>query len=128
MMDVSIFLAKLFGLYFLIVGGFSLFRRKAFVSMLDEFFASRALLALSGFIILSVGLAIIIGHPVYTLDWRGLITLVGYLALVKGVVRIWYPNFLRSFAKKLVHNYFPAMLAIILILGVMLTYVGFAHS
>ena len=40
----------------------------------------------------SYGIAMAIGHSVWELNWRGLITLLRYLCIVKGVVRIGFPD------------------------------------
>lgn len=125
-METSIFLAKLFGVYFLIVGVLWVFRKDLFTEIVHELVASKALLAVSGFISLSIGLAIAIGHPVYTFDWRGLITLLGYLAIAKGIVRVGFPDVSKRVIPKLVKNYFHIMLIIVFLLGLYLTSHGFS--
>jgi hypothetical protein len=127
-MGVSLFLAKLLGLYLLIVGGLCLLRKETFIAMAKELFASKAMLALSGAMSLCIGLAIAIGHPVYTFDWRGLITLFGYLAIAKGIMRIWFPDVLRAFALKVLRDYFTGFLLVIFVLGCILTYAGFTSA
>lgn len=90
-MDLSIFLAKLFGLYFLIAGGIIMLRQKSFMPIITEFFSSRALIMLMGAIELVAGLAIIIVHPTLTPDWRGVITLIGWTLVVEGVLYLASP-------------------------------------
>lgn len=90
-MDLSIFLAKLFGLYFLIAGGIIMLRQKSFMPIITEFFSSRALIMLMGAIELVAGLAIIIVHPTLTPDWRGVITLIGWTLVVEGILYLASP-------------------------------------
>lgn len=90
-MDLSIFLAKLFGLYFLIAGGIIMLRQKSFMPILTEFFGSKALIMLMGAVELVAGLAIAIAHPTLTPDWRGVITLIGWTMILEGIMYLSSP-------------------------------------
>jgi hypothetical protein len=90
-MDLSIFLAKLFGLYFLIAGGIVMLRQKSFMPIVTEFFGSKALIMLMGAVELVAGLAIVIAHPTLTPDWRGVITLVGWTLVAEGIIYLSSP-------------------------------------
>src|SRR6266480_4997417 len=59
-MSTSIFIARLIGPVMLVIGLAVLTNQRAFREMADEFLASRALLFLSGLIIMPVGLAIVL--------------------------------------------------------------------
>ena len=59
-MDLAIFLAKLFGLYFLIAGGIVMLRQKSFMPMVLDFFGSKAMIMLVGALELVAGLALVI--------------------------------------------------------------------
>ena len=54
--------------------------------------ASPALMFLSGVITLPAGLAIVLTHNVWTADWRVLITILGWLAVIGGAIRISVPQ------------------------------------
>ena len=45
-----------------------------------------------GIMSLSFGVAIVAGHNVWDSSWRVVITIIGYLALLKGVVILAWPN------------------------------------
>ena len=90
-MELSIFLAKLFGLYFLIAGGIIMMRQKSFMPIFTEILGSRALLLLLGVFELLAGLAIVIAHPIFTATWEGLITLIGAWMAVEGVIYLAMP-------------------------------------
>ena len=90
-MDLSIFLAKLFGLYFLIAGGIIMLRQKSFMPIVTEFFGSKALIMLMGAVELVAGLAIVIAHPTLSPDWRGIITLVGWTMVAEGIMYLASP-------------------------------------
>jgi uncharacterized membrane protein len=90
-MELSIFLAKLFGLYFLIAGGIVMFRQKSFMPVVMDLFNSKALIMLVGLLELVAGLALVIAMPTLTPDWRGLITLIGYSMIAEGVIYLSSP-------------------------------------
>lgn len=101
-MDASIFLAKLFGLYFLVAGGIVMLRQKSFMPMVMDFFSSKALIMLVGLLELVAGLALVIAMPTITPDWRGVITLIGYTMIAEGILYLSSPyakvhRFMRHF-------------------------------
>ena len=76
----SIFLARLIGPLMLAVG-IGIFVNGAVYRLLaDEFLRSRALIYLSGLLIMTAGLAIVLTHNVWRADWPVLITILGWLA------------------------------------------------
>ncbi len=90
-MELSIFLAKLLGIYSLIVGVDLLLRRHELAGAVKDFASSKGLLVLSGSLSLFIGLAIAIAHPVCEMDWRGLVTLLGYVLIFRGIMRVAFP-------------------------------------
>ena len=78
-MQTSVFLARLIGPVMLVIGLAVFANQRAFRDMAEEFLASRALMFLSGLLIMPVGLAIVLTHNIWTADWRVLITLFGWL-------------------------------------------------
>ena len=91
-MTTSIFLAKLIGPFALALGLALVFQGTGFRAFASEFMASPALIFLSGVITLPAGLAIVLTHNVWTPDWRVVITIVGWLAVVTGAVRMIVPQ------------------------------------
>ena len=87
-MTTSIFLAKLIGPFALALGLALVVQGRAFRAFANEFLASPALIFLSGLITLPAGLAIVLTHNVWTADWRVVITIVGWLAVVTGAIRM----------------------------------------
>jgi uncharacterized membrane protein HdeD (DUF308 family) len=125
-MGTSLFLAKLIGLYFLIYGLLSLWGRKQTVSLAKEIGASKGLLAVSGEISLLFGLVIVIDHTIWETSWRGLITLLGYLMILKGILRFAFPTYVKKCISKATH-WLPLISLILIVLGAYLTYCGFSQ-
>ena len=91
-MTTSIFLANLIGPFALALGLALVFQGTGFRAFASEFMASPALIFLSGVITLPAGLAIVLTHNVWTPDWRVVITIVGWLAVVTGAIRMIVPQ------------------------------------
>jgi hypothetical protein len=126
-MPTSIFLAKLIGPFFLIVALSLLVNQAQFRTIADEFMRSPALVFLTGLMILPVGLAIVLTHNVWTGDWRVLITLLGWLTIVSGAVRLLVPQRALSIGRKLYAkpNVLYVSAAIWLVIGAVLCFFGY---
>lgn len=119
-MQTSIFLAKLLGPVMIVIGLAVLINEEEFRKLSQEFLSSRALLFLSGFIILPAGIAILIVHNVWRLDWRVLITIIGWLLAIGGAVRLLAPRFVTDRGNAMLkHQQMP------LIAGVVWAAIGF---
>ncbi len=125
-MEHSIFLAKVMGLYLLIVPAAALLKRKQFAELANEFVTNLALVFLSGLVSLILGLLIVVSHNVWTADWKAVITTIGWLALAKGVVRILFPEKLATFVIDPSSIKWTLALIVLLGLGIYLTYIGFS--
>jgi hypothetical protein len=92
-MPTSIFLAKLIGPIFVAVGAGVLVNWALYRKLAEEFLRSRALIYLSGLLTMTAGMAIVLSHNVWSLElWRDIITLLGWLAVIGGAVRIVIPQ------------------------------------
>ena len=127
-MEHSIFLAKVIGLYLLIVPAAVLFRRKQFAKIANELVANLSIVFLSGLIALVVGLLIVVSHNVWTSDWRGVITAIGWLSIAKGAIRIFFPEKLATFAIDPSSPKWMIASIVLLGLGIVLTNIGFSAN
>jgi len=128
-MDTSLFLAKLIGPIFVIVGIGLLLNRDRYRAVVDEVMASRTLLYVFGVMALTGGLAIILTHNVWVWDWPVIITTIGWLMLVRGTLRIIFPQQVEALARKLVarwSNIFLISGLLVIMLGAFLCWKGFA--
>lgn len=90
--ELSLFLAKLFGLYFFISGLVVWFRQKSLMPVVASFGESRAMILVVALLELLAGLAILIAHPVFEWSWRGIITAVGIWLIVESVIFLAGPT------------------------------------
>ena len=90
-MDLSIFLAKLFGLYFLIAGVIVMYRQKSYMHIMMDVLGDKGLLMVVAACQLIAGLALVIAHPIWSANWQGLITLIGAWIMVEGIFYLAAP-------------------------------------
>jgi hypothetical protein len=127
-MATSIFLARLLGPLLLAVGAGILINPKPFHTMASEVIRSVTLVYLFGLFDCAAGLAIVLTHNVWTANWRVLITLIGWLMLFRGAVRILIPETIMGFAAKAIRNkqLIPIAGAVTGVLGLVFCYFGYA--
>jgi hypothetical protein len=96
--------------------------------MASEVIRSVTLVYLFGLFDCAAGLAIVLTHNVWTANWRMLITLIGWLMLFRGAVRILIPETIMGFAAKAIRNkqLMPIAGAVTGVLGLVFCYFGYA--
>src|SRR5258708_24646700 len=92
-MSTSVFIARLIGPVMLVIGLAVFTNQRAFREMAEEFLASRALLFLSGLLIMPVGLAIVLTHNIWAADGRVMITLFGWLNVIGSPAPLFPPAY-----------------------------------
>lgn len=126
-MDWSPILAKFLGIYLLIIAAIWLTRKEAFEKAIRDIILSDGMFALSGAIHIIIGLMIAILHPIWTVDWKGLITLIAYTSIIQGVVRLAFPAQSRRNILKSLEKGYWIWIALTGCLGLILAYNGFVH-
>ena len=126
-MDVSIYLAQLLGLYFIIAGLIVAWQQKSLMEAVGDFEKNRALVLVVALVELVAGIAIVLGNPVFSYDWMGLIALVGAWMIVEAVLYLIMPfsqvkRFIRYFNRK---PWYSAGSLVSVVIGVYLAGSGF---
>ena len=123
----AVFLAKLLGPYCLIVAIGILINRKTYSKVMEDFFKNAAVIYIGGAFALLLGLLIVLTHNVWEFNWIVLVTIFGWLGIVKGAWIIIFPN---TLAKCIgIYQKKPALLLVnlllALIIGAVLTFFGY---
>lgn len=126
-MLTSVYLARLIGPVMVAIGLGALINAATFRAIIDDFLKRPALMYLSGLIIMPAGLAIALSHRVIAPDWRLLITLIGWLMLIGGALRIAFPDTVSRFGRDLIGRprFLTIVAAIWLLIGAILTVAGY---
>ncbi len=90
--------------------------------------ASDSFLFFSGIIALLLGAFVISVHNIWTAGWPVVITVIGWLSLIKGIWLLFYPSLAESFSFMFKNTsvYFRVNGILILLLGMFLLYHGLA--
>ncbi|PDT08321.1 hypothetical protein [Rhizobium sp. M1] len=91
-MERSLFLAKLLGPTFVAVALGMLLNLGLYRTIIAEGLHAGILLYLSGFLSMLGGLAIVNLHNRWQMDWRVVITVLGWLMTIGGAIRIVLPQ------------------------------------
>lgn len=89
-MDVSIFLAKFWGWYLIIFFVILSFNPSRIKQIL-EYAKDQKFAILASFLAIIIGLLNILFHNIWEANWTIIITLLGWTALLKGVVMFIFP-------------------------------------
>jgi hypothetical protein len=95
-MELSYFLAKLFGLMLAIYAIALMQQPKLIRSMMKELGDNTLVTLLFSFVAIAGGLAIVLSHNIWEWSWVVIITLFGWAGLLKGVTFLMAPKLLRK--------------------------------
>jgi len=73
-----------------------------------------------------VGVATILAHNIWVSDWPVVITIFGWVALIKGLALLLIPEQVKMWSKKIENwPYLQYAMIVTLLIGLVLTYLGF---
>ena len=126
-MDTSIFIARLLGPPILLAG-LSLIAHPSFYRRVAESVRNApGLLYMIGMLRLLAGLAIVLVHNVWVANWRVLITLLGWVAIVRGTLILAAPEEMLAWTRGMLERdaLFPLAAAVAIVLGGALCFFGY---
>lgn len=126
-MELSHFLAQLFGFTLMIFSAVLMLRPMIVTVAIRDLRPFSFSMLMAGFAGIVGGLSIILIHNIWEISWRGLITLFGWSALIKGVTYVAFPDFLRFTATGMLNGKAKrnAALIVTFLVGAYLAYSGF---
>lgn len=112
------------GLTYTVIGFAILIHPKYYKKMIDEYVKSAPIMFLNGFIVLAMGYLLLLANNTWEAEAPVIVTVIGWLALIKGLTILLLPNIYLKIAKmiNLRHLKFEAIASIIL--GLALLYLG----
>jgi uncharacterized membrane protein len=123
-MAPAVLIARLAGPLFVVIGLGILLNASFYADMVVEAVHSPTLVYLSGVASLLAGVAILNAYRAWTASWRVIVTVLGWLCVIGGIMRIVLPQIVTSLATTIYSG--PAALivaaVIVLILGAYLSY------
>ena len=129
MLPLTIYLAKILGLYCIIVALAMSANKQRALKTVSEWVRSPPLMMLTSVITLALGLALVVGHNV----WSGgalpiTVTVVGWLALIKGLAFLALPptQMVKLYDALQYKRFFPVYMGVTLCLGLYLSIAAFS--
>jgi hypothetical protein len=130
-MTTSKYLARLVGPVLLTIGVGMVFgmllEGDAYSSLAKEFIASRALIFVTGALALTAGLAVVNAHNLWVPDWRVIVTILGWLLIVRGIFNLVFPATMQTLGDRMIasHAGVLAGAAFTIVIGVILSVMGY---
>jgi len=125
-METTALIAKIIGILYLSFGIGLLFNKQYYSKAIENLLESSTYLIIGGFLAIIIGLLIIEYHNIWIKNWTVLITIIGWSALVKGILLLTFPKSFNMFKRLFKSKKLINILAIFIILfGVMFCYFGF---
>lgn len=89
-MDISIFLARFWGSLFMLLGLSS--ATAGLLKRVIKYTDDKSVTVSTGYITFLLGLATVIVHNNWDLNWKITITILGWMTLLKGITKTVFPN------------------------------------
>ena len=124
-METSIFIARLFAIVYLFIGLGMLLNHKYYKKAMDEIMKDKTMFYFGGMLATIAGFLIVYYHNLWVKDWRVIITLFGWAALIKGFFLFVYPQHFEFWRKQLKNANIQLASVFIILIGVLMGYFGF---
>jgi hypothetical protein len=122
-----VFIARLIGPLFVVLGVGILLNQAVYADMIGQAVLIPVLIYLTGMLALTAGVAMLNGYHAWTVDWRVVITILGWIMVIAGIVRIVLPAVTAVLAIGLYSgsSAMPIVAVIVLVVGVFFSYQGY---
>jgi hypothetical protein len=103
-MNIANTLAVLMGSSLVIVG-ITVFNKSYFNAVMSDLANSKGLMWLTGLITIIMGTVVVALYNVWSADWRVVVTLLGWLTVIKGAVIVLFPSSMVVFYRRFMSNH-----------------------
>lgn len=127
-MDISLFIAKALGLYMTVISLIFFFRRKSFEGSFTKIAENPATETLAGTIALLIGTLLVVGHNIWSPDATIVITILGWIIFIKGIVLLTFPGFIKRLTNKFFKKriYSIMWMIVVFVIGIYLLFYGYS--
>ena len=126
-MSTSLYIARLMGPVLLVMGLGMVVEHETVSRISGDFLSNLSLIYLAGILTLLAGLVIVNAHNLWIADWRVIITVFGWLAVIGGVLRILLPSQVQTLGAGFAASAAAIILGgvVTLVLGAFLSWMGY---
>jgi len=125
-MNVSIFVAKIIGVTYTAMSAGVLMGTIDYQKMFKDIQKTPALSPFMGLFGIIIGFLLIEYHNIWVWDWPVVITIFGWVGVIKGVSLMVLPNFTKWFEPMFTGKFVKIMPYLTLVFGLLFLYFGFA--
>jgi len=128
-MPPVVIIARIVGPLFAVIGIGMLLNQKLYSDMIGQAILVPVLIYLSGLLAFTAGVAVLNGYRSWTADWRVIITILGWIMVIAGIIRIVIPAVTASLALTLFSGTAGMAITgvIVLVVGAFLSFEGYRH-
>lgn len=116
---------QLLGISYTVIGLAILANPKYYKKMIDEYIRSAPVMFFNAFIVLALGYFFLMVNSSWSVGLPLIVTIVGWLAIIKGVYILIMPQSYVKIAKAVKLHYLTFEASMAVILGIILLYLGF---
>jgi hypothetical protein len=99
-MEITIVLAQILGIMFVVLGLSMLFQKKETILVMEEMIQNKTFMWMGGFLALIMGAVIVALNNVWTSGLPLFVTIIGWLSLIKGAFLLIFPGVTIYFYRK----------------------------
>ena len=122
---LSNYLAEVWGISIVVIS-FALLIKEKHLKKIFSMLETEESFFCWGFASFVIGIAMVLSHNIWVKNWQVVITVLGWLALLKGLALLFCPECMKKWAKKIENAPFlPIALVIMVFIGLVITYLGF---
>lgn len=123
-MDITVLVAKIFGVYLVVAGLFLLFKGKTIPNLLKDFFNHPAVCYLTGIILVFLSSMYLIQYNIWDNTWKTFITVFVWIVLLKGLAYVFIPKTLGEITVKKFRGLFVLYGLVAIIVGLYLFFMN----
>lgn len=124
-MEISILVARIVAVLYIAVSVGVLFDQISFKKLYLDMIKNAGLMYIMGLFALVIGFILVHYHNIWAWNWTVLVTLIGWAALIKGVMIITFPKSLDFFKPMFTGKFLGVFPYFTLVFGLIFGYFGF---
>ena len=128
-METSQLIARILGPFMVVAGAAMLVNPTRLRAMAKDFMDSPGLIFIAGTLALLLGLLLVNVHNVWVANWPVIITLYGWISVVAGILRMCFPDAVKSLGQRMIEKKGLIMGAAVInvLLGAFLIFKGLGY-
>lgn len=124
-MNTLNFVAELWGI-FMVVVPLSLLINQGLIKKIFAFVDDELVMFFGGMLTFIIGVASVLSYNVWSANWGLIITIFGWIAILKGIMLLFIPAWSRKINDKMKDKeWMPYLLLVAIFIGLFLVYAGF---